>query len=325
MAAIRKRGDKWQARIRIKGQAAIEKSFSNKADAEAWAKITEAEMIRGVFIKRTDAERTTLLELIDRYGREISPTKRGHDAESYRLEQFRQAKVAKQAVASITAAMIATWRDERLKAVSSGTVLRDLQLMSHVFSVAERDWGLHLPNGNPVEKIRKPAPGKARDRVLTDTEREALLLACGQCKNSWIKPVVQFALETAARRGEILSLSWRDVDLERCTAKVDGKTGARVIPLSGQCAALLKGLPRSLDGRVFPVTAETLKQAYERAVVRAGISGFNFHDLRHDALTRLAKLGLSILELRSISGHTTANMLQRYVAIDPAELARKLG
>ena len=87
---------------------------------------------------------------------------------------------------------------------------------------------------------------------------------------------------------------------------------------------MLNDLPRSIDDRVFPVTVETLKQAYQRAVQRAGITNFTFHDLRHDALTQLAKRGLSVLELRAISGHTTANMLQRYVSIDPSELALKL-
>ena len=131
-------------------------------------------------------------------------------------------------------------------------------------------------------------------------------------------------METATRRGEILNLTWTDVDLQRRTAKVNGKTGYRTIPLSPLCIATLKTLPRSIDGRVFPVTIETLKQAYQRAVARAGIEDFTFHDLRHDSLTRLAKLGLSILELRAISGHTTANMLQRYVSIDPSDLAQKL-
>lgn len=324
MAAIRKRGDKWQARVRVKGQAAIEKSFGCKADAEAWAKVTEAEIIRGVFIKRTEAERTTLADTLVRYKTEISSTKRGSRNEGYRLEQFRHSKLGKLALGSISAPQVAAWRDERLKQVSSGTVLRDLQLLSHVFSTAMREWGIHLVN-NPVEQIRKPAPGKARDKVLTDDQRDALVAACSQCQNTWVKPVVQFALETAARRGEILSLTWACIDLERCTARVDGKTGARVIPLSVACVRMLRALPRSLDGRVFPVTIETLKQAYERAVVRAGVAGFTFHDLRHDALTRLAKLGLNVLELRAISGHTTANMLQRYVSIDPGELARKLG
>ena len=324
MASIRKRGDKWQARIQLKGFEPVGKSFTVKADAEAWAKIVEAEMIRGAFIKRTEAERTTLREVLDRYRQEVSSTKRGARNEGYRLEQFKRADFAKLSLAAITGAMIAKWRDARLKEVSSGTVLRDLQLLGHVFTMAIREWGLALPC-NPVEQIRKPAPGKARDRALTDGQRAHLLYECGQCANPWVKPVVMFALESGARRGEILGLKWADVDLQRATARVDGKTGARVIPLSPACVGLLQGLPRSLAGLVFPVSVETLKQAYERAVKRAGIEDWTFHDLRHDALTRLAKRGLSVLELRAISGHSTANMLQRYVSIDPAELARKLG
>lgn len=323
MATIRQRGSKWQARIRVQGAASIEKSFSNRADAEAWAKVTEADMIRGLFIKRTD-EQTTLGDLIDRYRREVSSTKRGRDAESYRLDMFKATKMSKLSASRITSTMAAAWRDERIKEVAPGTVLRELQLLAHIFTVAERDWGMHLPNGNPVEKIRKPAPGKSRERVLTDSERVKLLAECRKCKNPWIAPVTEFALETAARRGEILSLRWADVNLSTATARVDGKTGARTIPLSTRAVALLRDLPRSTSGVVFPVTIETLKQAYERAVVRAGIDDFTFHDLRHDSLTRLAGLGLNILELRAISGHTTANMLQRYVRIDPSELARKL-
>jgi integrase len=88
---------------------------------------------------------------------------------------------------------------------------------------------------------------------------------------------------------------------------------------------MLRQLPRSLDGRVFALSVETFRQAYLRAVKRAGLEDWTFHDCRHDALTRLAKQGLSILELRAISGHATANQLQSYVSIDPSELARKLG
>jgi integrase len=300
------------------------KTFELKKDAEKWARQQERLIDTGEWVDRTEAHQTTLADLLDRYGKEISVTKGAKRAELCWIRRFKNSNLAKYAPAFITGQHIASWRDSRLAEVSSGTVLRELLLLSHVFTVATQEWGIAL-HSNPVSLVRKPPAGRARDRVLTDDQREALLKACGQCQNPWVKPVVQFALETAARRGEILSLTWRSVDLDRCTAKVDGKTGARVIPLSAACVAMLKALPRSLDGRVFPATMETLKQAYQRAVARAGIDDFTFHDLRHESLTRLAKLGLSILELRAISGHTTANMLQRYVTIDAGELARKLG
>lgn len=323
MATIRPMRDKWQAIIRRKGYPSQCKSFDFRKDAEKWARQQERAIDAGRWIDQTEAEQTTLKELFERYASEVSKGKRGADAEAYRIEQFKRSFLAKYSAAAITGKVIAGWRDQRLTEVSPSTVLRELQLLGHLFTVAIREWGIAL-HSNPVSLVRKPTPNKARERVLDDTQRQALIAACAQCQNPWIKPVVLFALETAARRGEILSLAWHDCDLERCTANVSGKTGKRSIPLSPACVSMLKLLPRSLDGRVFPVTIETLKQAYERAVARAGIQDFTFHDLRHDALTQLAKLGLNILELRSISGHTTANMLQRYVSIDAGDLAKRL-
>ncbi len=324
MATIRKRGDKWQVRIQLTGFEEVSKSFMLRSDAEAWGKLTEAEMIRGVFIKRTDAERTTLSDALDRYEREVTPGKRGADIEKVRITKWKRHKLAKKTMALIRPADFASYRDTRTKeGAAPATVRLELALVSNLFNVARKEWGFDgLPN--PIAAIRLPTVKNARDRVLTDCERTALLAACGTCQSPWIKPVVEFALSTGARRGEILSLRWADVDLARSTARVDGKTGPRHIPLSSTCKGLLNSLPRSLNGFVFPVTKETLQQAYSRAVARAGVKDFVFHDLRHDALTQLARRGLSVLELRAISGHATATMLQRYVNIDASELAAKL-
>lgn len=325
MATIRQRGDKWQALVRRKGYPPSTKSFELLKDAERWARQQERLIDSGEWIDRTEAQQTTLFALLERYRREVTPTKRGRVNEEYRIGVIQREPLARYAVASITGALVATYRDERLKAVSGSTVAKELTLLSHAFNVAIRDWGFGL-HFNPVSRVRKPSDSPARDRVLTDEERGLLLAEVGQCRNPWVTRVVFFALETAARRGEILALRWADVDLNTATAKLRvTKTGQpRAIPLSPSCVAMLKAMPRSLDGRVFPVTVDALKQAFERSVVRAGLNDFTFHDLRHDALTRLANMGLSILELRAISGHATASMLQRYVSINPSDLARKI-
>lgn len=330
MATIRQRGDRWQAIVKRKGYPQRSRTFDLKKDAEKWARLEERAMDAGAWVDQTPAKQTTLAELLERYEREVTATKRGAATERYRLAMFKRSTLAPLAVGLITGSRIAEWRDSRLKGddkrkgVSTGTALRELATLAHVFSVAIKEWEIPLPC-NPVEQIRKPPPGKARDRVLTDDQRAKLLHECGRSRVTWLKPVVMFALETGARRGEILGLKWADVDLQRATARLDGKTGARVVPLSPACVETLKGLPRSLAGLVFPAATHSIKHSYLRAVARAGIDDWTFHDLRHDALTRLAKRGLSVLELRAISGHSTANMLQRYVNIDPAELARKLG
>jgi len=323
MATIRQRGTTWQAIVKRKGYPTQSKTFDLKRDAERWARHQERLLDAGQWADLSEVQQTTLRELLNRYEKEVTPKKRGSSIEAIRIAVIKRSKLVEYAIGSINGRMIAEYRDKRLEAVSGSTVHRELALLSHLFNVAARDWGFAL-NTNPVSQVRKPTPNKARDRVLNDTQRQALIAACAQCQSPWIKPVVVFALETAARRGEILALTWRDVDLERKIAKVSGKTGNRTIPLSPACVSMLTSLPRSLEGHVFPVTIETLKQAYARAVSRSGIQDFTFHDLRHDALTRLARLGLNILELRSISGHTTANMLQRYVSIDAGDLAKKL-
>lgn len=324
MATIRQRGDRWQAVVKRQGFPTQYKSFDLMKDAEKWARLQEREMDAGTWTDRAPAEQTTFGELLDRYGREVTAMKRGADKERYRLEQLQRSKLGKRSVASITGQVLAAWRDDRLREVSGSTVSREMNLISHIFSVAIKEWGIGLST-NPASLVRKPTSNPARDRVLVGDERERLMAACAQCSNPWIKPVAFFALETAARRGEILNLAWSGVDLVKGVAKVSGKTGARTIPLSPQCIAMLRALPKDIGGKVFPVTVSALSQAFERAVVRGGIEGFTFHDLRHDALTRMARLGFNILELRAVSGHATANMLQRYVSIDAEDLARKLG
>ena len=323
MATIRLRGKRWQAIVKRKGFPLQSKTFDIKRDAEKWGRQQERLIDTGLWSNTFSATQTSLNQLLDRYLSEITVTKRGKTSETSRINSFKKSLLSKHSVAAISRNMIASWRDARLKCVSGSTVAKEMGLLSHIFSIATKEWGYVLQS-NPVSLVRKPPQPAARERVLTDNERERLLDSCGFCRNPWIRPITKFALETAARRGEILSLSWSNIDINRRTAKLNGKTGIRTIPLSIDCISMLNDLPRSIDDRVFPVTVETLKQAYQRAVQRAGITNFTFHDLRHDALTQLSKRGLSVLELRAISGHTTANMLQRYVSIDPSELALKL-
>lgn len=325
MATIRQRNNRWQCIVKRKGYPLLSNTFELRKDAEKWGRQQERLLDTGEWHDRSTAEQTTLGNLLDRYLEEVTPRKRGARTEPSRIKVMKRSFIANLSVATITGPIVSRWRNERLLEVSGSTVCRDMTLLSHVFSVAMREWDINIPI-NPMTLVRKPSAGRPRDRILNELERKALIESCGHCRNPWVQPVVIFALETAARRGEILALKWSDVDLGKATAKliVTKTDEPRTIPLSPACLELLRRLPRSIDGLVFPVTIEALKQAYKRSVVRAGIEDFTFHDLRHDALTRLAKLGLSVLELRAISGHATANMLQRYVSIDAGDLAVKL-
>ena len=233
---------------------------------------------------------------------------------------------------------MAAFRDRRLKHVTGSTVIRDLTLISHAINIARKEWGIVMDN--PCCPIRRPEENRPRKRRLSPKEEQRLLAELelsqrtpegpwlpGGCRNEWMKPLVIVAIETAMRRGELLQLEWADVFLEeRFVRLLDSKNGhGRDVPLSSRAIALLEGLPRDSSGRVFPVTGEALKQSFTRAVERAGLGDLHFHDLRHEATSRIApKLG-NVLELSAVTGHMSLQMLKRCFHPMASELARKLG
>jgi len=327
MATFRKRGAyQWQAQVRKKGQPLQSKTFGTRAEAEQWARAIEVEMDQGVFVSRAEAESTTLKELLDRYLAEITPRKKGAASETNRLRALMRLPLARRYVAGIRGMDIACFRDERLRNVTPSTVKRDLVLLGHVFEVARKEWGVYVHN--PVRDIRLPADNRPRDRRLQAGEEARLLEACREARNPWLLSIVQLALETAMRQGELTRLRWEYIDLNRRTAHLpDTKNGeARTVPLSTTAVRVLRTLPRSLHGPVSPgLTTEAVKRAYIRAVRRAGIENLRFHDLRHEATTRLFEKGLNIMEVASITGHKDLRMLRRYTHLKAEDLARKLG
>ena len=309
-----------------KGPALQTKTFETRALAEQWARAIEVEMDKGVFVSRAEAESTTLKELLERYLDEITPLKKGAASETNRLRALMRLPLARRFVAGIRGMDIARFRDERLQKVTPSTVKRDLVLLGHAFEVARKEWGIHFHN--PVRDIKLPSENRPRDRRLQAGEETRLQDACRKARNPWLLPAVQLALETAMRQGELISLRWEHIDLNRCTAHLpDTKNGeSRTVPLSTTAIRVLRALPRSLHGQAFPgVTTEAIKRAYIRAVRRAGIENLRFHDLRHEATTRLFEKGLNIMEVASITGHKDLRMLQRYTHLKAEDLALKLG
>ncbi|MFC1681793.1 integrase [Pseudomonadota bacterium] len=333
MATFRKRGPyQWQAQVRKKSQPLQTKTFETRATAEQWARAIEVEIDKGVFVSRAEAETTTLNELLDRYLAEVTPSKKGAAPETNRLRAFMRHPLARCFVAGIRGVDMARFRDERLREVTSATVKRDLVLLGHVFEVARKEWGIHMHN--PVRDIQMPSDSKARDRRLQsgenghDSEETRLLAACRSARNPYLLPIVRLALETAMRQGELVGLHWEHIDLNRRTVHLpDTKNGeSRTVPLSTTAAKILHSLPRSIHGRVFPgLTTEAVKRAYVRAVRRAAIKNLRFHDLRHEATSRLFEKGLNIMEVATITGHKDLRMLRRYTHLKAEDLAKKLG
>jgi integrase len=339
MATIRKRGElQWQAIVKRKGVGFASKTFATRKDAEDWAKVTEADMIRGAYIRRADAEKTTLGELIAVFKKDFAPhhyRRRDDEKEAWRFQLARLADgLGKLSLAAINQKAVAKYRDGRLKGsgkrppVGDATVRKEMYLLSKLFRFAETEQGIVLPHGNPVLKIRKPRESRGRDRRLSKNEWKSFERECRASKNPWLWPSVQLAIETAMRQGELLGMEWQNLDKKRRLVLLPlTKNGeARSVPLSSAAISVINSLPRALSGKVLPVQRITLYHAFLAACQRAGIEDFTFHDLRHEALSRLAERGdFSVLELAAVSGHKTLQMLKRYTHLQAEDLAKKLG
>lgn len=187
-------------------------------------------------------------------------------------------KMAQYSMTNLSSGVVAEYRDERLKSVSAGTIIRELAILSSVISHARKEWG--LPITNPYDLVRRPPSPRGRNRILSPEEEAELLrqLAPTHRRNIWMRPLVELALETAMRRRELLGLRWNLVMLDRQVAILPmTKNGSpRSAPLSSKATALLKALPRINSPMVFPITHMCLHAAFRKACKRAGLQDLTF-------------------------------------------------
>lgn len=331
MASIRKRGSKWQVQIRRQVHRSATKSFVSKFDADRWARhqehLADAEAIPSTSDWRSQGSALSLEGLLGRYVSEITTSKRSAASESFHLLQIRRHKIGRVQLQELRSTDIAQFRDDRLRQVSSSTVRKELSILGHVLKVADLEWGF-TGLSEIAKGVRKPPSMRPRDRRLQPGEFELLHASIGRVRNPVFKDVVLFAIETAMRRGEILSLTWDQVDFKRQTAHLPiTKNGeARTVPLSLEAIRILQKTRTNQckAGTVFPITANALRLAWGRCVRRAGIENLRFHDLRHEAISRFFELGLSIPEVALISGHKDPRMLFRYTHLKAEAVAQKI-
>ncbi|MEM5434735.1 site-specific integrase [Paraburkholderia diazotrophica] len=372
MATITERGpDQWRAQVRRRGHPAQSKTFDTKAEAEAWARMIESELAWGGWVNPGKARAVTLHEALRRYEMEISQGKSGSVQEASVLKVWTGIPLSKRSVASIRSVDVAKLRDEWLKDYKPATVLRRLAVLSHVFSVARKKWGMDSLS-NPVELLRKPHPDNARARRLvagtahdtTEEEHNAdrgaydleLDRVVAASESALLPSIVWLAVETAMRRGEIVSLRWEHVDLQHRVVHLPAtKNGtARDVPLSSRAVAVLqclkdsgsarksvKGSGVERNGPVFDIRSDAVTRAFERAVARARklyedecrkaqgtpdtrfLVDLRFQDLRHEAVSRLASI-FTLQELIRITGHKDPRMLMRYYSARAEDLAKRL-
>ncbi|MHB8563544.1 MAG: tyrosine-type recombinase/integrase [Acidiferrobacteraceae bacterium] len=320
----------WQAHIRRRGYPALTRTFDTKTKAQAWAATLESEIARGVFVSRSESESTTLGQALERYGRDVTPKKKASTVarERNRVKVLARLPLAKRSLAAIKGAHISALVNEwQTAGAGANTIRLDLALLSHVFTMAGSAWGMESL-GNPVQRIRgqRPKLPCGRTRRLVDDE-EARLLEAAKTYGGEIGRVIPWAIETAMRRGEIAAMRWEHWDRKaRVLLIPETKTGTpRRVPLSTRALQVLEGLPRRLDGKVWGMRPDSISQAFERVCGAAGITGLTFHDLRHEAASRLFEKGLNPMEVAAITGHKTLQMLKRYTHLRAEDLVGMLG
>ena len=318
MSSIRKRGETYQAQARLSGGRASSATFKTKAEAQIW--VREQAFTLAQLPKNRD-ERTTLGDVIERFISDVIPIRQSGDIEALRLGVICRHPLVLRRLAEINSSDLCSYRDQRLRQVKRNTLVREFGLLRTVVSTAINEWGIAVDN--PLKSFHIKREPDQRLRRLGDDELKRLM--CAECNNPYTKPMMLLALETAMRLGELLSIKWSKVDMESGFVELrKTKNGyGRVVPLTGTALSVLQDLERDGDV-VFPVKPGTLKQSWVRLVKRACINDLRFHDLRHEAISRLLEKGLTIPEAASVSGHKTASMLLRYAHPDPVKVRQKM-
>ena len=322
MASVRKVGAKWLAEVRVKGSH-TSKTFFSKIDAQTWA--LEQERRLGKHKGKPVAK--TLGQALDRYAKEVSPTHKGARWEEIRIEKIKRDTVADIVLADLTADDLQSWIDRQT--VSGHSVRREFTLISGTLTTARKKW--KWMDHEPQRDVTLPRGNPSRRRRVSEEELTKVLRALeykeGEVRTirQQIAAAVLLAVETAMRQGEIWGLEWKHVHLgARYVTLPETKNGtARDVPLSKKAVQLLNSMPKPHEGRVLRVPQPTAQTIFRRACELAGIKDLHFHDLRHEATTRLSKK-LKMLELAEMTGHRDPRSLMIYYNPTASELADQL-
>lgn len=325
MASVIKTPKGYRAQVYVQGER-DSACFRTKREAESWAAARETELRS--YAKKSPGQKHSMREMLTRYAEEVSPTKRGAAKELIRIQAMLKSSLpVDRPLVEITPEVLGMWRDERLQAVSAGSVLRYLGLLSAVFETARREW--RWIDSNPVRDVRKPRAPDHRTITLTREQIHRMLAQLGYSPLHPVRTVSQavaviflVALRTGMRAGELCGLTWDRVFDNHCTLPVT-KTVPRDVPLTRKSIRLIeqmRGFDKSL---VFGLKSQTLDTLFRRARDRAGLSGFTFHDSRHTAATWLARK-LDVLDLCKVFGWSNPAQAMTYYNPKASDIAKRL-
>jgi integrase len=323
LASITKTKTGYRAQIYYKGHR-DSNTLRTKREAEAWA-FQRVEELKN---NAVSFARHSLGDAIDRYVEEVVPTKRGNQKETIRFEAMKRDLPIALPLAELTPEIVAEYRDKLLKrGLSAGSVLRYLGQLSSMLETARREW--RWITSNPVRDVRKPRAPDHREVTISNRQIKLMLRALGYSPVKPVRTVSQscaaaflFALRSGMRAGEICGLTWANVHADYCRLPVT-KTKPRDVPLMDKAVRILDRMRGFDDVLVFGIKSQTLDALFRKARVRAGLSGFTFHDARHTAATRMAKM-VDVLTLCKIFGWSNTSQALTYYNPKASDIAKRL-
>ena len=326
MSTISKYRDKFKVSIRRKFHKPIYKTFSRYDDAKSWASDSERKLEKGFYEDLTEANKTSLADVLEKYGKEKVPEKKSQDTPLYMIKKISRHTIGKLTLTNLTTFRLIKYRDEIASIRTKSTANKYITLISVALKTAINEWGIYLPK-NPAYHVPRLEEKKKITRILVNGEYDRLLPHASSSKLYFLKAMIIVAYESGARRGELIKLLDRNVNWQKSTALLlDTKTNVdREIALSPKAVEALKSVPPTISGQFFPVKSkEQFRFYWNQCKKKAGIVDLKFHALRHTFVTLKLEEGWSIAEISAQTGHADLKSLQTYQHIRPKHLVQKL-
>jgi integrase len=318
----------WRALIRRKGSKSLCRTFRTRREAERWARHAEADLEAGRTVHAPGG--ATVGDAIDAYRalrdsgqRPIAPSANEH----YMLEHLVR-DLGDTPVAGLTPQRLAAFARRRADAGAGpytvGMEVSKLRTALRYAAISlSGAWGDPVGAAKPLlEHLGLVGPGRPRDRRPTPDELAALRAAVP----ALMRDIIDFAVGSCLRRGEIARLGWADLDTEKRLALIRDRKHPRRktgndewIPLLGEAWDIVQRQPRG-DDRVFPVAPEWMSDTFLLGCRVAGIADLHLHDLRHEGISRLFEGGMSIEQVALVSGHRSWSQLRCYTQLKPESL-----
>ena len=307
----------YQVKIRRKGFPDFTATFDDLDAAKAAVRRVLNDHDDGVRRDRLLAARVTFGDVLDREiakrEKDSCPIK-GKESELYRLKAFRRNERAlcQTALSALGYDDFDDWKERRLEEVAAGTVLRELRLLRPILNDAVPRYHLVV---SPLHYVKNPSVDDERIARFAVGEEDRLFAALRGSPNTWLAPCAEFALETAARRSEMLAAEWKHYDPAVGTIWLPvAKNGkGRHLLLTVRAQEIVESLcGRDEGGRIFKVDRDALATSYRRARAMAKMDHWRWHDFRHEAISRACEGDMTDMELMDFSGHLDVKSLRRY-------------